>query len=174
MGRYRCPGASGAGSSLGQVGAGPASRGSPGPCPLHPRLPPGSAGPSPSEAGLPLTDLGLPAADPSLCSSHHGLARRFGLGSLTCSHHLCKPSPVSSAPPPALLGSPAGPSLGLSTLDSTLWSKDSLGNTHPVSPHVQASWYSDPYTIMEPRNQSVTVCPYVCVPSPLSAMAPPT
>lgn len=59
------------------------------------------------------------------------------------------------------------PSLGLSTLDGTLWSKNSLGNTHPVSPHVQASWYSDPYTIMEPRNQSVTLSVLTSVSLPL-------
>lgn len=111
-GATRCPGASGAGSSLGQVGAGPASRGGPGlPCtPAFRRV----CWPWSSEAGLPLTDLGLPAADPSLCSSPPGLARRFG-SEASCSRRLWKPSPVSSAPPrPAC--SPSGPSLGLGPL----------------------------------------------------------
>ena len=79
-GRYRCPGVSRADSPVGQVGAGPVSRGNPGPCPLHPRL----------------TELGLPTADPPLCASPYGLACRFGLRSLTPSRCLCKRSPVCS------------------------------------------------------------------------------
>ena len=92
-------------------------------------------------------------------------------------------------PPPFFIPKSPGavrtprPSLGLSTLDSTLWSKNSFGNTHPVSPHIQASWYSDPYTIMEPRNQSVTLSVLMSVslpfcqpwhlPPKVSPLAPP-
>ena len=69
------------------------------PCTLYPRLPPGSAGPSPSEAGLPPYRPGSPHGRPFSVLLPNGLACRFDLGSLILSRCLCRPSPVSSAAP---------------------------------------------------------------------------
>ena len=70
-----------------------------GPAPCTPAFHQGLLAPRPLRLASRLTDLGLPTADPSLCSSPNGLARRFDLGSLILSRCLCRPSPVSSAAP---------------------------------------------------------------------------